>query len=407
MVDTVNRFRSLLVHRALIVFMLGHFTVDMFGGLMPVLYALMATEFNLDNQAVGLIALAYTASSSLSQPLFGYLADRFGSRYFAVASMMWSATFVGLAGLAPSYGMLVILAMLAGLGSGAYHPQGASNAAAVSGDLRKNTAMSVYTVGGTAGYALGPLLGALIFGLLGTGGSLAVAPFGFAIAFLMLHQLRQLGLGLAQHHASARTQQGAGAIQWRPLVPVMAVVMLRSWVTLSVVTFIPLWFKDQGYSSLFFSALAALVLGFGALGTIVGGILADRLGQRIVLWASLVAAIPFLILFAAFPGPWSLLLGPLFGFCIEMGLSVTLVVAQRLLPGRVGVASGFILGIGFVTGGIGAPITGAIADSVGTGLALGSLAILIVAAALVVTRIPRAILHHPRMLPAPIPEPAT
>lgn len=407
MSDTVNRLHSLLVHRALIVFMLGHFTVDMFGGLLPVLYALMADDFDLDNKAVGLIALAFTASSSLSQPLFGYLADRFGSRYFAVASMLWSATFVGLAGLSPSYGVLVACALLAGLGAGAYHPQGASNAAAVSGDLRKNTAMGVYTVGGTAGYALGPLLGALIFGLLGTGGTLAVAPFGFLIAFLMLHQLRQLGLGLARHHAAARSEQGTSAIQWRPLAPVMAVVMLRSWVTLSVVTFIPLWFKDQGYSALFYSGLAGLVMGAGALGTIVGGILADKVGQRFVLGASLVAAVPFLILFAALPGPWSLLFGPLFGFCIEMGLSVTLVVAQRLLPGRVGVASGFILGIGFVTGGIGAPITGALADSVGTGLALGSLALLVGIAALVVTRIPRSALHHPRSISAPIPEPAS
>jgi FSR family fosmidomycin resistance protein-like MFS transporter len=394
----------LLAHRALAVFMMGHFTVDMFGGLMPVLYAIMADEFDLSNADIGLIALSYTAASSLSQPLFGYLADRFGSRYFAVASMMWSAGMVGLAGLAPSYAMLIFISAMAGLGSGAYHPQGASNAAAVAGEMRRNTAMSVYTVGGTAGYSLGPVLGALIFFVFGRYGTLVVAPFGFVIALLMLQQLRQLGLGVRAHHASQRAVQGS--INWKPLLIVLSVVMLRSWVTLSVVTFIPVWFKDLGYSSTFYSVLATLVLGFGAVGTITVGILADRIGQRAVLAVSLICAAPALILFAAFPGRLSLIFGPLFGFFVEMGLSITLVMAQRLLPGRVGVASGFILGMGFVTGGIGAPVTGAIADDIGTGSAIMLMAILIVVAAAIAARIPRVALQQPRPAPTPSPEPA-
>jgi MFS transporter, FSR family, fosmidomycin resistance protein len=401
----VDRVRGLLQHRALAVFMMGHFTVDMFGGLMPVLYAIMADEFDLSNADIGLIALAYTSASSLSQPLFGYLADRFGSRYFAVASMMWSAGMVGLAGLAPSYAMLIFISAMAGLGSGAYHPQGASNAAAVAGEMRRNTAMSVYTVGGTAGYSLGPVLGALIFFIFGSYGTLVVAPFGFVIALLMLQQLRQLGLGVREHHASQRAAQGR--INWKPLLIVLSVVMLRSWVTLSVVTFIPVWFKDLGYSATFYSILTTLVLGFGAVGTITGGILADRIGQRAVLSVSLICAAPALILFAAFPGPLSFFFGPLFGFFVEMGLSITLVMAQRLLPGRVGVASGFILGMGFVTGGIGAPVTGAIADDIGTGPAIMLMATLIVAAAAIAARIPRVALQQPRPAPTPTPEPAT
>jgi FSR family fosmidomycin resistance protein-like MFS transporter len=265
--------------------------------------------------------------------------------------------------------------------------------------------MSVYTVGGTAGYALGPVLGASIFFFFGRAGTLAVAPFGFIVALLMLQQLRQLGLGVREHHASQRAVQGS--IKWKPLMIVLSVVMLRSWVTLSVVTFIPVWFKDLGYSATFYSVLATLVLAFGAAGTITGGILADKLGQRAVLSISLICAAPALILFAAFPGPLSLLFGPLFGFFVEMGLSITLVMAQRLLPGRVGVASGFILGMGFVTGGIGAPVTGAIADDIGTGQAIMLMAILIVVAAAIAARIPRSALQGRSPATTPAPEPAT
>lgn len=374
--------------------MMGHFTVDMFGGLMPVLYPLMATKFELDNKAIGLIALAYTGASSLSQPLFGYLADRFGSRYLAVASMMWSATMVGTAGLSPSYGFLIFAAMMAGLGSGGYHPLGASNASAVAGDMRRNTAMSIYTVGGTSGYSLGPLIGALVFGLFGTYGTLAIAPFGILIALLMLHQLRSLGLGMVAHHTQQRTEQRG--IDWGPLIPVMAVVMIRSWVFLSVISFIPVWFDDRGYSSVFYSTLTTLVIAAGAVGTIVGGILADRIGERVIVATSLIAALPFLVLFAVFPGPLSLAFGPLFGFFADMSISVTLVIAQRLLPGRVGVASGFILGMGFVTGGIGVPITGALADSVGTSQAMLITSVLLGVAAGVAAIIPRRAVRNPR-----------
>ncbi|HUG15288.1 MAG TPA: MFS transporter [Thermomicrobiales bacterium] len=379
-------------------FMMGHFTVDMFGGLMPVLYPLMATQFELDNKSVGFIALAYTGSSSLSQPLFGYLSDRFGSRYFAVMSMIWSATMVGLAGLSPNYGFLIFAATMAGLGSGAYHPQGASNAAAVAGDMQRNTAMSVYTVGGTSGYALGPLLGALVFAGFGSAGTLAVAPVGVIIAMMMLREFRARGLGLVKHEAAQRAEQVH--IDWRPLAPVMAIVMIRSWVFLSVVSFIPLWFRDQGYGSPFYSTLTALVIGGGALGTLAGGVLADRLGERAVIGSSLIVSLPFLIVFALFPGPLSLAVGPLFGFFADMSISVTLVIAQRLLPGRVGVASGVILGMGFVTGGIGVPVTGAIADSIGTGPAILVTSSLLAVAAAVAMLIPRGAMRNPRSRPA-------
>lgn len=380
--------------------MMGHFTVDMFGGLMPMLYPVLADRFDMNKSDIGMVALAYTGASSLSQPLFGYLADRFGSRWFAIISMMWSATMVGFAGLSQSYAMLIIFSLLAGLGSGAYHPQGASNAAAVAGDLRRNTAMSVYTVGGTVGYSLGPLLGALLFWAFGGWGTLAVAPFGFIVAFSMLKQFRRFGYGLNTHRAKEQAAQSA--IPWRRLAPVMAVVMLRSWVTLSVITFIPIWFNDLHYSAAFYSVLASLVLMSSAMGTLAGGILADRVGARPVLSLSLVVATPCLLLFAMFPGVPSLAFGPAFGFCIEMGMSVTLVMAQRMLPGRVGVSSGFILGIGFVTGGIGAPVTGVLADHIGTDRAIMSMSLLIVTAALIAWRLPRSAPPSESLLTPPV-----
>lgn len=383
----MNSIREHFSNKPLLTFMAGHFTVDMQGGILPVLYPLMASEFNLEYAQVGVVALAYTGASSLSQPGFGYLADRFGSRYFAVLSLIWSAIIIGFIGFAPSFAILMFLAILAGLGSGAYHPQGASNASAAAGDKRRNSALALYTVGGTFGYSLGPILGALAFLALGRHGTIFFLPFGVTVALLMWRQLSLQGLGVVQHHATERAKQVA--IVWRPLLLILSVVMLRSWVFSATVAFIPLWFSEQGYSSGFYAVLTTLVLAAGAAGTLFGGVLADRFGQRVILMVSMSLSIPFLLLFAAFPGWQSLLFAPVFAFLADMGISVTLVAAQRMLPGRVGVASGFILGVGFVTGGIGVPVTGLLAGwfSLSTALMLNSTLMLV--AVVVVLLIPR------------------
>lgn len=372
--------------------MFGHFSVDMFGGLLPVLYPLMAIKFGLDKFEVGLVALSFTAASSLSQPLFGYIADRYGSRQLAPLSLVWSALMFGLVGFSPTAGFLIVAAFLSGLGSGAYHPLGAANASAATGEFQKNTAMSIYTVGGSSGYAMGPLLGAALFGIFGPRGSLFMVPLGFLAAFLILRSFKRLGLGLPDAQRRARALQEK--IRYRPLAPIIAVVMLRSWLFLSVVTFIPVWYQDQGYGPGFYGLLTSLVIISGAAGTLIGGFLADRFGQRQVLVLSLCASIPALFLFVLFPGPIALLTGVLFGLVAESTISVTLVMAQRLLPGRVGMASGFILGLSFVAGGIGVPVIGALADRIGMANALMVMSVVLLAAILCVFLIPREALQQ-------------
>lgn len=357
------RAARLWAWRGLLTFMLGHFTVDLYSGLLPILYALTAQRMNLDNRDIGLLALCYTAASSLSQPLFGYVADRWGGQLLAPLSLAWSSVFVSALGLVDAPVPLYAGALLAGLGSGAYHPVGASNASMLVDDRHRNTAMSVYTVSGTSGYALGPLIAALLFGALGTRGSLAMLPLGLSVAVSLRLALRQFQLGLPT--LRSREWVRREPIRWGALAPVMTVVMLRSWVFMAVVTFVPVWYRDLGYDVRFYGLLASVVIASGSLGTLLGGVLADRIGQRAVLTGSLALAVPALLLFAGFPGPLALLTGALFGALVDASISVTLVAAQRLLPGRIGVASGFILGMGFVTGGVGAPVTGAIADHVG------------------------------------------
>jgi MFS transporter, FSR family, fosmidomycin resistance protein len=382
--DAVREIRR---NPALLTFMLGHFIVDLYSGLLPVLYPLMALQFGLSNSEVGLVALSFMTAASISQPLFGYLADKYGSRYMAPGSLAWAAIMFGFIGLAPTTGTFMFAAFMAGLGSGAYHPQGAANAASAVRDESRNTAMSIYTVSGTGGFALGPILGALVFGVFHQEGVLLMVPLGLISAWLVYRSLVRLNLGLPERRATG-TVDDQFSIQWKYLVPVIVVVMLRSWVFLSVVTLSPLWYQDLGYGATFYGFLVTAMLGVGALGTVAGGLLADRLGQRQVLMASLVLGLPALYVFIFFPGPWALLTGALLGFLIDMSISVTLVMAQGMVQGRAGMASGFILGIGFVTGGIGVPITGALSDQIGIPMALGVTGVLLIVALAIVMWLP-------------------
>src|SRR5262249_1456167 len=141
-----------LRNRGLVTLMLGHFTVDSYAGLLPVLYPILIGRFHLDLGTVGLVSLAYTGMASVSQPLFGAVADRAGTRFPGAALLGPAVTFAAV-GFAPSFPALVAIAALSGLGSGFFHPLGALTVRGLLPARGGNTAMSVYVTGGTLGLA--------------------------------------------------------------------------------------------------------------------------------------------------------------------------------------------------------------------------------------------------------------
>jgi len=367
---------ALFQNRALMTLMLGHFTVDMYAGLLPVLYPLLIGRFTLDLKTVGLVSLAYTGTASVVQPAFGWIADRTGTRFIGLA-LIWTAVMFAGIGFAPTFPILLLMASLAGLGSGAYHPFGALNAGAVIEDRERNTAMSVYVTGGTVGVALGPLLGIVLFGILGTPGTLLAFLPGASIAVWLLYELR----GVAHRHPKVGKRAGAAAapIPLGPMIVVVGIMMSRSWTTSSLQAFIPSWYHSLGYAPSFYGPLATTLVLASAAGAIGAGTLADRLGRRGVILGSIVLTVPALLLVAQFTGPIAFVTLAIVGLSAASSGPLLIVLAQQLMRGRAGVASGLILGIGFVTGAIGIPITGALADAYGMQMAIRAQVILVAA----------------------------
>lgn len=350
---------DVLKNKALLTLALGHFTVDMYSGMIPVLYPLFTDKFELSLSRVGFISLAYSGASSLSQPFFGHLADKRGTRFIGLA-LMWTAMTYSFFGFAPTFETLLILAAFSGLGSGLYHPLGALNARAVIDERARNTSMSLYVTGGTLGVAFGPLVGALLTHFFGLHGTAAMILPGGSIAIVMLIQMKSISQRVIRPAKNAAS--GSSQVPVRTLAVVIAMMALRSWTISGLQNYVPSWYKDLGYSSLFYGALVTTLLISTALGTVGSGSLADKHGRRFPIIVSAILSVPTILIFAQYPGNYAFLWLALIGFLAASTMPLLLVIAQELMHGRAGMATGLVLGLGFACSAIGVPITGAIAD---------------------------------------------
>jgi FSR family fosmidomycin resistance protein-like MFS transporter len=345
--------------------MLGHFTVDSFVGVLPVLYPLLIDRFDLNLGTVGLVSLAYVGVSSLSQPFFGHLADRIGTRRAGFA-LAWTALTFAAVGFMPSFPLLVLAAAIAGLGSGAFHPFGALAVSRLLPQRARNTGMSVYVTGGTLGVACGPLIGVAAFAAFGPQGTALLLIPGLALSALVTRNMR----AGAEVRARTMDPRARRSVPWIPLAVTIAVAMSRSWTISTLQAFIPTWFHELGYEPWFYGSLATTIVLASAVGTIGSGSLADRYGRKAVVVGALVLSVPAVWLFVSFPGPQAFVFGALVGLLAASTGPLMLMIAQELMAARAGMASGLILGLGFVGGAIGVPVTGAIADQVGLSAAL-------------------------------------
>ena len=354
--------KDFLRNGKLVTLMLGHLTVDTYQGVIPVLYPLLIGRFHLSLATVGLVSLAYSGMAAVSQPLFGVIADRFGTR-FTGASLAWTGLTFALVGFVPNFPLLVALACASGLGSGAFHPFGALDVRALLPAWRRSSGMSIYVTAGTVGVAVGPLVGIALFALFGIRGTGLLLIPGLATGAYLLWRMRG-----APRPSTAGRRTGAAAAVAVPvfaLAIVMGVMMSRSWTVAALQTFTPTWYRDLGYGPEFYGPLASTLVLASAVGTVGCGALADRYGRRTLILATLVLSVPAILLFTMFPGPWAFASAILIGFLAASTAPLMLLMAQQLMADRAGLASGLVMGLGFVTSAIGIPINGAIADAIG------------------------------------------
>jgi FSR family fosmidomycin resistance protein-like MFS transporter len=376
----------------------SHLTDDMNQAVIPVMLPYFIAVHHLSYAAAAGLVLAQTLASSVAQPLFGMLADRRPSPWLIPAGLSLAGLGVAAAGLLPSYGLIFIAIALSGLGVSAFHPEAARWVRYLGGS-NQGTAMGVFTVGGNAGFAIGPLMITPVMLIFGLRGALLLTVPVLAMALILTQQMERLSAARA-----ARTSGPAGHAvidapeQWGAFTSLGVVVTLRSIVFFALNTFIPLyWFVVLHTSRAAGGYALSIMLAAAAVGTLVGGNMADRHGRRVVVIVSFAGLVLSLFAFinSGSPALATAMLVPL-GFTLQASSSVIVVMGQEYLPNRVGLAAGVTLGLSMTVGGMFAPAFGAIADRRGLHAALSLLCVVPVLAFLVSLslREPSAAMKH-------------
>ncbi len=337
----------------------GHLATDFANGALPALLPFLRERFSLSYTAVGGVILASQASSSLIQPLFGLWSDRRGAMWLLPAGVALAGIGIGVAADAPSYWILLVLVLISGLGSAAFHPEGSKFAGFVSG-RRRASGMAWFSIGGNLGYALGPIATTALVAALGLHGALVLAVPSIVVAVAFLAGARYLR-GFTPEPGA--THGGAGADDPLAMKLLLGVIALRSVAWFGLITFVPLWEVSLGHSKSHGNHLLALMLFAGGMGTLLLGPLADRFGRRPVLLGSAAATGPLVLVFVLLGGIPGAVALALIGACVVGTFGVTMVMGQEYMPRHVGTASGLVIGLSVGLGGVAAVALGRLADA--------------------------------------------
>jgi FSR family fosmidomycin resistance protein-like MFS transporter len=340
----------------------GHLVTDLAQGSVPALLPFLRNELHLSYTRTAAIMLAATVASSVVQPVFGHLFDTRRGEWLLVAGPALAGLGIGALAFVHSFPLALLCVLASSIGVAGFHPEASKFAAWLSGS-RRSTAMSVFSVGGNLGVALGPLLAGVIASQFGLGGIWLLAIPGLAVAGAQLAGLAALGGATA--HARVATAR-AGRDRWGATGLLLVALAVRGYVHFGLLTFIPLLEHDARHNSRAYgSRVLALMLFAGAIGTLVAGPLADRYGRLRMLTLSFLAGPPGIALYLADGGVLGLAGVALAGAGIISTFGITIVLSQEYLPGRLATAAGLSIGLSIGLGGVASFGIGTLADAIG------------------------------------------
>ena len=356
---------------------LTHFFVDVLNNGRNLLVALIAVALGLTNAQVGIALLLYNIGNALSQPLFGWLADRIGARLLVIGGLAWMILFYSIAALAGNWLALIALT-IASVGSGAFHPTGAMVASRTS-VIYRNRITSLFFMAGQIGLFAGPVLAGILLDAYGRPGYIL-------LPILALTALASSWQWLVDAPPSPQIEHVPEAVAdtavarpknfWLTVVLIGLIIIISNTAIISIISFTPILFTTIGYEPTLVGWLSGLLMMGSAFGGVLGGVLGDRIQAKWVIIIGLTGSILPIYFFvpASASAQAGLLL--LAGFFGGMPHTILVIMVQSLLPKQRAMASGLALGFMFFSGAVGSYFVGLVADNISLGVTLQSLAIL-------------------------------
>jgi FSR family fosmidomycin resistance protein-like MFS transporter len=334
----------------------GHFVNDAYSSIIFPLLPLLERRLGLTTSQVFWLAPLYAISSSLMQPLYGFISDRYARRSFAVFGPLVTGVFVSMIGLASSYSMLILILIAGGVGIGSFHPQGAAMATAASGE-RRRMGMAIFSASGTVGYSLGPIAIALIYTAFGLDRTYYIAIVGLLMTAVMFRVCPPLE-DKRKHHATGETKWlfiAALKNVWKPLLLLYLITVIRSGLQMTTNNYLPFLLRERGYGITGTGAAMTVFLLLGGLGGLAGGFMAERVsGRAVTLYSGLLSG-PLMIAAFLTTGPLSIALLAAGGFMLLSTLPVNVAMAQEFMPEHTSTISALMMGAAWGVGALSPP----------------------------------------------------
>jgi FSR family fosmidomycin resistance protein-like MFS transporter len=362
--------------KILILLSSGHLVTDIYQGALPAILPFLKEHLSLSYTMTGVILLAANFTSSLIQPLFGYFSDIREKPFLLPAGCLCAGIGFSLLSLPSSYALVLVLVVISGLGIASFHPEGYKTAANFTGE-KPVTGMAVFSVGGNLGLALGPIIAVYIIKYLGFSSLPAIVIPSLLFTLVILLYWKKITTGQAVRKVVKEASYEISRGTYVSVFLLIGIVMMRSWIQMGLMSYIPFYYINHLKGDpLYASSLVSVFLLGGVAGTLGGAPVADSLGHKRYLTLSMFLAALVLPLIFVTKGLLLFVVLGLLGMIVISTFTVTVVMAQHLLPHNLGIASGLMVGFAIGAGGICVTLLGVVADHFGVPFALRSIAVL-------------------------------
>jgi len=340
---------------------LVHFIGDFYSSFINPLLPVFVEKFALTLTQVGLIVGISRFLAFIIQPSVGYLADHYRTRFFVLGGPLIAIVFISLVGIAPCFLMLLFFISLGSIGSAMFHPSVAGMVSTYAGQ-HFGFSMSIFNVGGTLAFGVGPLFITYLVESFGLEISPFTMIFGLAVMILLFRIVPSpQGEGLRDLGFLRSIKEVLGDV-WKSIILLWVVMVLRAFVGVSFRSFIPVLYAQEGYSLIAVGAIVSIFTVAGALSGLLAGHLSDKIGYKPIFYYAHGLATPSLFLLLFLPGNWVYVSAFLAGTFSMATMPLGVAMAQEMAPRGKSMVSSLMMGFAFGFGGMLAPLTGKLAD---------------------------------------------